>query len=157
VGGDGVDLARFLLGEYNDIDMVPNGIDFGEVNVVASQADWAWPEALRSIFRPRGVNLLVAQRPCEFMQIIGSKRIHTAIIDVDSDPSGPVGTLRLIRVGYPLLPCILLSRRVERSLLDKALEMDVFSVLDKPVDMGLLRRQLHRLFLKRYNSTIFGE
>ncbi len=32
-----------------------------EVNVLASGADWAWPEAQRDIFRPRGANLLVAE------------------------------------------------------------------------------------------------
>jgi hypothetical protein len=28
---------------------------FDEINVLASQADWAWPMALRDIFQPRGV------------------------------------------------------------------------------------------------------
>ncbi|MHC4628149.1 MAG: hypothetical protein ACYTDV_14315 [Planctomycetota bacterium] len=43
--------------------MVSNLSKLEEVNVLASGADWAWPEALRHIFRPRGVNLLVAENP----------------------------------------------------------------------------------------------
>ena len=40
--------------------MVSNLSKLEEINVLASEANWAWPEALRSIFRPRGGNLLVA-------------------------------------------------------------------------------------------------
>jgi hypothetical protein len=41
--------------------------------------------------------------------------------------------------------------------LERALQLDVFGVLDKPVDMHLLRQVLHRLFVKKYNSDLFAE
>jgi DNA-binding NtrC family response regulator len=127
-----------------------------EINLLASEADWAWPEAVRSIFRPRGVTLLVAQGPEEFVNIIERKRIHTTIVDMDSEKSDGLATVRIIRMDYPRLPCILLKTGTSKDLLGKALQLDVFSVLDKPVDMGLLRQQLNRLFMKRYNSDIFA-
>jgi len=34
--------------------------------------------------------------------------------------------------------------------------LDVFSVIAKPVDLGLLRRQLNRLFVKAYDSPLFA-
>jgi hypothetical protein len=37
-----------------------------------------------------------------------------------------------------------------------ALRLDVFSVIDKPVDMFILQQQLHRLFIKKYSSSVFG-
>ena len=40
--------------------------------------------------------------------------------------------------------------------LEKALRLDVFSVIDKPVNMCILQEQLNRLFLKRYRSNIFS-
>jgi hypothetical protein len=40
-------------------------------------------------------------------------------------------------------------------LLSDALQLDVFSVISKPVDMELLASQLNRLFIKRYNSSLF--
>ena len=127
-----------------------------EVNVLASEAKWAWPRALQEIFRPRGVNLLVADSADEFVNIIERKRIHTTIVDIDSQTSGPV-TIKVIRMDYPLLPCIVLTGRAGRATLSKALELDVFSVIDKPVDMGVLREQLNRLFIKKYNSDIFSK
>jgi len=126
-----------------------------EVNVLASGANWAWPEALRDIFRPRGVNLLVAEGAGEFVDIIGRRRIHTTIVDMEGEAGG-LATIRIIRMDYPLLPCILLSKSAGEDLLGKALRLNVFSVIEKPVDMEVLREQLNRAFIRRYNSYIFS-
>jgi len=136
--------------------MVSNFSKLEEINVLTSEADWAWPQALRDIFRPRGVNLLVARSAGEFVNIIEHKKIHTTIVDVDSQKPSGLATIKIIRMDFPLLPCILLASRVSKTLLDKALELDVFSVIDKPVDMELLQEQLNRLFIKKYNSSIFA-
>jgi len=135
--------------------MVSERSKLNEVNVLVSDANWAWPEAVRSIFAPRGVNLLMARMPQEFVNVLEQKRIHTTIIDMDSEISNGLATIRIIRMGYPLLPCILLTSTASRSLLDRALKLDVFSVVDKPVDMDVLRDLLNRLFVKKYGSDIF--
>ena len=136
--------------------MVPNLSKSEEINVLASEANWAWPEAVRYIFRPRGINLLMAENAAEFVNIIERKRIHTTIIDMDSEESNGLATIKIIRMDYPLLPCILLTSAAGESLLGKALRLDVFSVIDKPVDMNVLQEQLNRLFVKKYNSDIFA-
>ncbi len=128
-----------------------------EVNVLASGASWAWPEAVRYIFRPRGVNLLVADSTDEFVNVIRKRWIHTTIVDMDSEESDGLATIKIIRIDYPLMPCILLASVAGEELLEKALQLGVFSVIDKPVDMGVLREQLNRLFIKRYNSSVFAE
>ena len=133
------------------------GLEGPGVNVLASGADWAWPQAVRSIFRPRGVNLMVAEDVDEFVNIIEQKRFHTTIVDMDSEKSNGLATIKVIRMDYPLLPCIMLTSTAGESLLGKALQLDVFSVIDKPVDMSILREQLDRLFKKKYNSDIFAE
>jgi DNA-binding NtrC family response regulator len=137
--------------------MVTNLSKLEEVNVLASEANWAWPEALRNLFQPRGVNLLVADNTGEFVNIIGQRRIHTTIVDMDSESSSGLTTIKIIRMDYPLLPCILLTSAAGESMLSKALRLDVFSVIEKPVDMNILREQLNRLFVKKYNSDIFSE
>jgi DNA-binding NtrC family response regulator len=135
--------------------MVFTPSELGEVNVLASEADWAWPKALNDIFKPRGVNLLVAHCADEFINIIEHKRIHTTIVDMDAERSTGLATIKIIRLDYPLMPCILLTSFAGESLLGEALRLDVFSVIDKPVDMNILQQQLHRLFIKKYNSDIF--
>ena len=137
--------------------MVSNLLQSEEVNVLVSGVSWAWPEALCYIFRPRGVNLLVADNTSEFVNIIERRRIHTTIVDTDQKKSNALTTIRIIRMHYPLLPCILLSSVMDQTMLSQALELGVFSVIDKPVKMGILLEQLNRLFKKRYNSDIFAE
>jgi DNA-binding NtrC family response regulator len=127
-----------------------------EVNVLASAVDWAWPEAVRSLFKPRGVNLLVVREPGEFVQVITNRRIHTTIVDMDAERSAGMATVKIIRMENPLVPCILLTSRVDPDVLGKALQLDVFGVIDKPVDMDLLQQVLNRLFLKKYNSDLFA-
>jgi DNA-binding NarL/FixJ family response regulator len=76
---------------------------------------------------------------------------------MDSEESNGLATIKIIRIDYPLMPCILLASVAGEELLEKALRLGVFSVIDKPVDMGVLREQLNRLFIKRYNSSVFAE
>ena len=130
---------------------------FDEINVLASQAGWAWPWALRDIFKPSGVNLMVASQADEFVNIIGQRRIHTAIVNMDSEKSNGLATVRLIRRTCPEIPCLLLTSDSGRDLLGRALELDVFCVIDKPVDMTVLHAQLDRLFVKKYNSNVFSQ
>ncbi len=136
--------------------MVMNLSKLDDVNVLASRANWAWPEALRYIFKPRGINLLVAENAADFVNIIQRKRILTTIVDMESEQSNGLAIIKIIRMNYPMLPCILLTSNVGESLLGKALQLDVFSVIDKPVNMSVLREQLNRLFMKKYRSNIFS-
>ena len=140
---------------YEDAAATESVLWQSETNVLASEAKWAWPVALREIFQPRGVNLLVANNSDEFVNVIRRRRIHTTIVDMDSEGYNALATIRIIRMHYPLMPCLLLTSAPGEALLDKALRLDVFSVIDKPVNMDVLRRQLNRLFIKKYHSNIF--
>ena len=136
--------------------MVMNLSKLDDVNLLASRANWAWPEALRYIFKPRGINLLVAENAADFVNVIQRKRILTTIVDMESEQSNGLAIVKIIRMNYPMLPCILLTSNVGESLLGKALQLDVFSVIDKPVNMSVLQEQLNRLFMKKYRSNIFS-
>jgi len=125
------------------------------INVLINDADWAWPEAVRQIFSSRGVQMLLVRKPDQALNVLQQRRVHTAIVDMDCETSGLV-VIKMIRSGFPLLPCILVAKAPEQKLLSEALELDIFSVINKPVDIRLLQNQLHRLFLKKYNSNLFN-
>jgi DNA-binding NarL/FixJ family response regulator len=150
-----------------------------EINVLANLAGWDWPLAVRDIFRPRGVNLLVADNNNDIVNVLRHRRIRMTIVDTDFEQSrsrkgcltaegrltperdtsrwtGGLSTLRIIRIERPELPCILLAKEVTETILEEALQLDVFSVIDKPVDMNILKDQLNRLFVKKYSSHIFS-
>jgi DNA-binding NtrC family response regulator len=127
-----------------------------EVSVLATQANWAWPLAVRDIFQPRGVNLLVADNTNDIVNVLRQRRIWTTIIDTDFQQAG-FWTLKMIRMESPYMPCLMLVSNPTEDVLDEALRLDVFSVLDKPVDMQILKDQLNRLFVKKYGNNIFSE
>lgn len=126
------------------------------IKVLINGFDWAWPDAVRQIFKARGVELLMVRRADEALNVLQQRRIHTAIVDMDSKTLNGLSMIKIIRSSFPVLPCILLTEAAEDKLLSAALELDVFSVMNKPVDLVLLQNQLHRLFVKRYDSNLFN-
>jgi DNA-binding NtrC family response regulator len=135
--------------------MVAEVLQPEDINLLTTQQDWAWPMAVRDIFRPRGVNLLVADGVDQFVNVLRHRRVQATIVDTDS-AGGQLWTLRIIRIEYPLMPCILLASNASEVMLEEALQLDAFSVIDKPVDMEILKDQLDRLFVKKYSSHIFS-
>ena len=137
------------------LSVVGNLSKIEKVNLLASETNWAWTQAVRDIFQPRGINLMTAKNADEFVDVIEKKPIHATIVDMDTKAGGFV-IVRIIRKVNPAVPCIMLSSKGESQTLGKALALGIFSVIDKPVDMTVLQQQLNRLFVKKYNSTIFG-
>ncbi|MDH7599629.1 MAG: hypothetical protein QHH07_08375 [Sedimentisphaerales bacterium] len=127
----------------------------GKVTVLAAGGDRGWPAMVEGLFRPAGVDLISVRHRAGFIDALRQRSVHAAIIDIDQDHVG-LSMVRVIRIECPNLPCLLLSSQVDEHLLITALEMDVFSVLNKPPDIGLLCRQLDRLFLRVYQSSLFG-
>ena len=136
--------------------MVPRFSQPDNVNVLISNAPWAWPRAVEEIFQPRGVNALLARDSGEIVNLIDTSRIHLAILDSGEDELTGIQTLRLIRQHNARVPCILLTQQIDKHLLSQALNLGVFSVVAKPVDMQLLAQQINRLFIKYYDSQLFS-
>ncbi len=128
------------------------------VNVLISNANWPWPQAVAEIFQPLGINALIANSSNDIVRIIDNKKVkmHLAILDLALDELSGLQTLKIIRKHDRLLPCILLAQQIDERLLAEALKLDVFSVLVKPLDLGLLTGQLNRLFIKHYASNMFS-
>lgn len=127
----------------------------GRINLLTTQADWAWPAVVEGLFRPAGVNLIAVGGRDQLVDTLRHRPVHAAIIDADQDRVG-LSIVRFVRIEFPHLPCLLLASEVDQELLMTALQMEVFSVLTKPPDIVLLRRQLDRLFMRAYNSSLFG-
>ena len=127
-----------------------------DVNVLASQTDWSWLQTLGRVFRPRGVNLMVAQTAIEFVKLVHCQQVHATIVDADTSLGG-LTTVKILRKDFPKLPCLVVSKDTGHGLLKQALDLDVFSVIEKPVNMVLLQQQLNRLFMKVYRNSVFEE
>ena len=99
---------------------------------------------------------MVVANAADALDTLERKAVHTAIVDMDAPGAGGLGVVRMIRGCYPDLPCIMVSRCTEGKVLASALELNVFSVIAKPVDMTILQDQLNRLFRRMYNCAVFA-
>jgi DNA-binding NtrC family response regulator len=135
------------------------------VNVLINSANWDWPEAVARIFRPSGINALVAQSFNETLRLVTNNRIHLAIFDISNENlispnTKPVtteqilNTIRSIRTRDHLLPLILITDSASSRILGQALSLGAFCVIAKPVDIGILSQQVHRLFSKLYGFNL---
>ncbi len=127
-----------------------------EINVLVGHGDRAWSKAVEEMLAPRGIRSMVASSAGEAVDILAGSRVHMALVDIDSQVVNGLSIVRAVRGYEPMLPCIMASARCERPVLSRALELDVFSVIAKPVDALILQGQLNRLFIKKYNSYVFS-
>lgn len=125
------------------------------INVLLSNANWAWPQAVRELFQPRGINALMADSAKDILRLISTEKIHLAILDTSLNDVPGVQALGMIRRHNRSLPCILLAEKATDQLLSSALALNAFCVITKPIDMGLLAHQVHRLFTRYYASNLF--
>ena len=125
--------------------------------MLVGRSDWEWSRAVEDMLVPRGIRSMVASSAGEAVDILAGSRIHMALVDIDSQVANGLSIVRAVRGYEPMLPCIMASARCERPMLSRALALDVFSVIAKPVDTVILQRQLNRLFIKKYNSYVFSE
>jgi len=130
--------------------------DSQSINVLLSNANWAWPQAVEKIFQPRGINALVANSAADITRLVDIQKIHLAIIDNSMADLTGMQALKIIRQLNPQLPCILLALKPEKRFLAQALALNAFSVMEKPIDLSLLAGQIDRLFLKHYQSNLFS-
>lgn len=125
-------------------------------NVLLSQTHWNWPQAVADIFQPRGVNAMMASSADDIIKIAHTSTVHLAIVDSGMDELHGVRTVKVLRNYYQTLPCIMLADEGDNKVLAEALNLNVFSVLNKPVDIPLLEEQIDRLFRKFYESDLFS-
>ncbi len=125
--------------------------------MLVSHGDWEWSKAVEETLVPRGIRSMIASSAGEAVDILAQSRVHMALVDIDSQVVNGLSIVRAVRGYEPMLPCIMASAQCERPMLSRALELDVFSVIAKPVDMLILQRQLNLLFIKNYNSYVFSE
>ncbi len=125
--------------------------------MLVGRSDREWSRAVEEMLVPRGIRTMVASSAGEAVDILAGSRIHMALVDIDSQVVNGLSIVRAVRGYEPMLPCIMASAQCERPMLSRALALDVFSVIAKPVDTVILQRQLNRLFIKKYNSYVFSE
>jgi CheY-like chemotaxis protein len=101
-------------------------------SLLITDDDHDFRETLRSVFEPR-FRTLVAGDGEEALDIVHREEVHLLLLDMHMPKLTGLETLRQVKRVKSRLPCILLSARVDETLIRQAYLAQAFSVLSKPV------------------------
>ena len=135
-----------------------------------ARPDEHWTRQLPALLRPMGVDACIASNGREALEIIQADPIHAAVIDLATPPdpqnspsSVPAneGGLWLMQViqRLPNPPPVVVvnsrsySQRQVQRLLNQALTLGAFSVINRPVRIDALLATFQRLLERAYNNN----
>ncbi len=134
-----------------------------------ARTDDHWTRQLPALLRPMGVDALIASTGQQALDLIQNDPIHAAIIDLatpkapatGSTPTAAGGGIWLMQVlqRLPNRPPVVVvnsnsySQRQVQRLLNQALELGAFSVINRPVRLDALLSTFQRLVERAYNNT----
>jgi DNA-binding response OmpR family regulator len=141
----------------------------GRLNVLLTERDEPWAQQLPRLLEPQGVRTVRVHSVDEAVDAIEHESIHAAVVDLGLplDGAAPVRglpetgglkLLRIIRRMRPAPPAVvvrgrLFDRRTDDRMLTEALKLEVFSVLDQPVQLEQMLETLRRLLQRHYGGT----
>lgn len=141
------------------------------LNVMVTDRGERWAMQLPQLLEPQGVHAYRARSADEAVDLIRTRPIHVAVVDMylDADPDeqprpnrlpGGLKLLQLIQRLPARPPAVMVVRnrhfdpRIDNFVLTEALKLNAFSVLDQPVNLeqmlSTLRRAIERYFGGRW-------
>lgn len=127
-----------------------------------ARPDEHWTRQLPPMLRPLGVEASIAANTTQALAILESTAIHAAVIDLNTPGSenGTGGGLWLLQVvqRLPQKPPVVVvnshsySQKQSGRMLNQALDLGVFSVVNWPVNIDTLLSTFQRLIERAYNN-----
>jgi len=107
-------------------------------------------DTLREIVIPEGYPTYLAEDGEEALELLERQPVHLFLCDMYMRTLTGLETVTLARRMNALLPCILVTASTDETLMRKALEVKVYSVVNKPVNrhelLFTIRRALRRAY-----------
>ncbi len=109
-----------------------------DFSILIADDDVQSRNALRDIVEPAGYETLLASCGEEAIDIVRGQPIHLVLLDMYMPTLTGLETLLLVRQINAWLPAILVTGDATESLVHKAIQMQVYSVIPKPVSKNIL-------------------
>jgi len=124
--------------------------------VVTGQAE-SWQPALEQIVGRQWLITYRVHGRDELLQVVKDGVADAAVLDDQADMGMDVmQMLRLIRRVDAMLPVVVVSGQVDRRFMENALKLAAFSVVQRPLALEELLRQLSRI-MQRLDGMMRGE
>ncbi len=122
-------------------------------SLLITDDDLAFRETLRGVFEPQGFRTLLAGDGEEALAIVRNEEVHLLLLDMHMPRLTGLETLRRVKRFKAILPCILLSARMDEFLVEQARRAQAFSVLSKPVTRRQITRAVRMALERTYHWT----
>ncbi|MEQ1829732.1 MAG: response regulator [Pirellula sp.] len=100
----------------------------------------------------RGYRTLLASDGLEALDVIRHNNIHLALLDVHMPRLDGLGMLRSLRDTKSTLPCILMSAKLDESIVHQAKQLKTDQLLSKPFSLALLAETIRNLLKQCYGD-----
>ncbi len=126
-----------------------------------------WTRQLPRLMKPLGIHAHIACSASEALELHTKIHFHAAVIDLATPtgssgpcaqaPNGGLSLLKVLRRADPQPPVIVVNSRATQrqavKLLNEALRLGAFSVVNPPVGIEKLLTTIHRLVDRHYAGT----
>jgi CheY-like chemotaxis protein len=107
-------------------------------SVLVADDDRATRELLADIVAGQGFRTVLAGDGEEAVDLVRKVPVHLALLDLHMPGLTGLETLQLVRQFNAVLPCILVTAETDTRVLRLAFQLQVFSVLPKPVNKNMV-------------------
>ena len=119
-------------------------------SILITDDDPVFRETLCGVLEPEGFRTLVAGSGEEACRLIQGNEIHLALFDMHMPRLTGLETLRLVKQFKSLMPCILMSARLDEQIRAEAVRADAFAVLAKPISRIDLTSSVRQALRRTY-------
>jgi CheY-like chemotaxis protein len=126
-------------------------------SLLITDDDRSFRETLEAVIEPLGVRTLQAENGLQALEIVRSEPVHLVLLDMHMPRMTGLETLRILKQLKSILPCILMSARLDEMIIEQAKLARAFSILSKPLTRrqitGVVCHALERAYNWRTDST----
>ena len=109
-----------------------------------------WPD-LQDLLGLMDIVAISADSGAEALRIARRQKIHAAVVEENLPTLGGLQTVEQLRKVRQTMPCILVAWHPGKYLLQRALSLEIFSVVDREVPTEILAGQVLRA-LRRFHA-----
>lgn len=123
-----------------------------DYSILIADDDPGCRESLHAIVAPAGYPTYLAEDGEEALDLLEKHSVHLLLCDMYMRTMTGLETVTLARRINALLPCILVTASSDEQLMRKALEVKIYSVVNKPVSRHELLFTVQRALRRAYSE-----
>jgi len=129
-------------------------MDTNRLTVLLANEQESWHRTVCGLLEPQGVRTLSVRSGREVLDVMQRDEVHVAVLDIGMPLLGGMQVVKMMQQSPKSknVPAILLADHPNDQLMHEALQLEVFSVLGKPVDFNVLLDSLARVVKRHYKD-----